>query len=63
MAIIGGAVFTPLIGWVFQATHSMAQAMIVPLVCYVAVGAYAFWGSQLKPLAARRQSLQMENKG
>ena len=49
MAIIGGAVFTPLIGLVFQATRSMAVAMLVPLVCYLFVGLYAFWGSKLPP--------------
>ena len=47
MAIIGGAVFTPIIGLVFQATRSMALAMTVPLVCYVVVGLFAFWGSML----------------
>jgi FHS family L-fucose permease-like MFS transporter len=51
MGIIGGAVFTPLIAFVNQATKSMAMAMIVPLVCYLAVGCYAFWGSKLKPRA------------
>jgi len=54
MAIIGGAVFTPMIGLVFQSTHSMAQAMLVPLACYVCVGIYAFWGSNLKPHLAPR---------
>ena len=49
MAIIGGAVFTPLIGLVYQITHSMALAMIVPLVCYICVALYAFWGSNLRP--------------
>jgi FHS family L-fucose permease-like MFS transporter len=44
MAIIGGAVFTPLIAYVFQATHSMASAMWIPLCCYLAVFLYAFWG-------------------
>ena len=52
MAIIGGAVFTPLIGFVFQARHSMAIAMIVPLLCYVCVAFYAFWGSQLPARAS-----------
>ena len=47
MAIIGGAVFTPMIGLVFQATRSMAVAMSVPLVCYVVVAVFAFWGSVL----------------
>jgi len=49
MAIIGGAVFTPMIGLVFQKTHSMAAAMSVVLVCYVCVAYYAFWGSRISP--------------
>jgi MFS transporter, FHS family, L-fucose permease len=49
MAIIGGAVFTPMIGLVFQATRSMAVAMSVPLVCYVCVAYYAFWGYKIPP--------------
>ena len=52
MSIIGGAVFTPIIGLVFQSTHSMALAMMVPLICYVCVGYYAFWGCRIQPLAA-----------
>jgi MFS transporter, FHS family, L-fucose permease len=47
MSIVGGALFTPFIGLVFQAAHSMAVAMIVPLLCYVAVALYAFWGCGL----------------
>ncbi|MGO9433532.1 MAG: L-fucose:H+ symporter permease [Terracidiphilus sp.] len=49
MSIIGGAVFTPLMGLAFQRTHSMALAMTVPLVCYVCVAYYAFWGSKIPP--------------
>jgi MFS transporter, FHS family, L-fucose permease len=49
MSIIGGAVFTPVMGLVFQKTHSMACAMIVPLLCYVCVAYYAFWGSKFPP--------------
>jgi FHS family L-fucose permease-like MFS transporter len=51
MAIIGGAVFTPLIGLAFQATKSMAVAMVVPLLCYIAVAGNAFRGSKLAPFA------------
>ncbi len=47
MSIIGGAVFTPLIGIISQAAKSMAVAMTVPLFCYICVAAYAFWGSRL----------------
>jgi FHS family L-fucose permease-like MFS transporter len=49
MSIIGGALFTLGLGLVFQATRSMALAMLVPLACYLFVGYYAFWGSKLKP--------------
>src|SRR5215472_2611714 len=49
MSIIGGALFTLALGLVFRETKSMALAMLVPLVCYVFVGYYAFWGSKLKP--------------
>ena len=53
MSIIGGAVFTPMIGLVFQATHSMATAMSVPLVCYICVAYYAFWGYRIPPRLAQ----------
>jgi FHS family L-fucose permease-like MFS transporter len=52
MAIIGGAVFTPVMGLVSEATGSMAKAMLVPLVCYVFIAYYGFAGSRLG-LAAR----------
>ncbi|MGB6695275.1 MAG: L-fucose:H+ symporter permease, partial [Terracidiphilus sp.] len=42
MAIIGGAVFTPLMGLAFQATRSMALSMIIPLLCYGFVAVFAF---------------------
>jgi FHS family L-fucose permease-like MFS transporter len=48
MAIIGGAFFTPVMGLVFEATKSMADAMIVPLGCYVFVAYYAFIGSKVR---------------
>jgi FHS family L-fucose permease-like MFS transporter len=54
MAIIGGAVCTPLMGLVSDASRSMALSMLVPLGCYVFVAAYAWWGSQLTP---RRSAL------
>ena len=48
MAIIGGGVLTPLMGLVFDATRSMAQAMLVPLGCYVFVAYYSFVGSNVR---------------
>jgi FHS family L-fucose permease-like MFS transporter len=49
MSIIGGAVFTPLMGVAFQFTKSMAISMSVPLACYAVVAGYAFWGSRFAP--------------
>jgi MFS transporter, FHS family, L-fucose permease len=48
MAIIGGAVFTPLMGLVFEATKSMAAAMLVPLACYLFVAYFGFIGSKMR---------------
>jgi FHS family L-fucose permease-like MFS transporter len=48
MAIIGGAVFTPVMGLVAESTASMAKAMIVPLFCYVFIGYFSFFGSRPK---------------
>ncbi|HWR37417.1 MAG TPA: L-fucose:H+ symporter permease [Clostridia bacterium] len=48
MAIIGGAVFTPVMGLVFEASKSMAVAMCVPLACYVVVTYYAFIGAKVR---------------
>jgi MFS transporter, FHS family, L-fucose permease len=50
MAIIGGAVFTPIMGWIFIISKSMALAMIVPLVCYIFISYYAFMGSKPKTI-------------
>jgi FHS family L-fucose permease-like MFS transporter len=48
MAIIGGAVFTPLMGLVFEHTRSMADAMLIPLGCYLFIGYFAFFGSRVR---------------
>jgi FHS family L-fucose permease-like MFS transporter len=48
MAIIGGAVFTPVMGLVFEATKSMAMAMLVPLGCYIFIAYFAFVGSRVR---------------
>ncbi len=40
MAIIGGAVMTPLMGWISHVS-SMRLAMSVPALCFVVVGLYA----------------------
>src|SRR5450631_1297259 len=49
MAIIGGAVFTPLVGLVFEHTGSMADAMLIPLGCYLFITYFALLGSRVRP--------------
>ena len=48
MAIIGGAVLYPSHGLVFQATHSIARAYMVPLLCYCGIALYSFVGVRMK---------------
>lgn len=45
MAIIGGAIFTPLMGAIYQSTGSMAICMMTPLCCYAAVAVFAYRGA------------------
>jgi FHS family L-fucose permease-like MFS transporter len=47
MAIIGGAVFTPIMGLIFKLTHSMAMTLFVPLLCYAFITYYSFIGSKV----------------
>jgi len=46
MAIIGGAVWTPVMGWISDTTHSMAYAMIIPMISYIYVVYYSMTGSK-----------------
>jgi FHS family L-fucose permease-like MFS transporter len=52
MAIVGGAVLPPLMGYIAEASNSMAIAMVVPLVGYAYITYYALSGSKLKSVAA-----------
>ena len=47
MAIIGGAAAPPAMGLLYGIWHSMAIAMVVPLVCYAVVTHYAYYGSRM----------------
>jgi FHS family L-fucose permease-like MFS transporter len=51
MAIIGGSLCTPLMGYIAETTASMAIAMTIPLVAYVYIAYYSFLGTgvQSKP--------------
>jgi MFS transporter, FHS family, L-fucose permease len=42
MAIVGGAVLTPLMGWIAQTSHKISLAYVVPLGCYCVVAFYSF---------------------
>jgi FHS family L-fucose permease-like MFS transporter len=53
MAIIGGAVFPPVMGLVYQMTKSMAIGMLVNLVAYAFIAYYGFVGSRVRIPAAR----------
>jgi len=44
MAIIGGSLCTPLIGYIAEVTDSMAIAMTVPLIAYIYISYYSFRG-------------------
>lgn len=46
MAIIGGAVWTPIMGLISDKTHSMALAMFVPVLSYIFITYYSFFGSK-----------------
>jgi FHS family L-fucose permease-like MFS transporter len=46
MAIIGGAVFTPLMGLISQRID-LASAYLVPLAAYLVIAYYAFWGCRM----------------
>lgn len=47
MAIVGGAAAPPVMGLLYGFWHSMAVAMLVPLVCYAVVTHYAYYGSRM----------------
>lgn len=53
MAIVGGAVLTPLMGLIAESLHSIALAYLVPMVAYVFVAIYSFAGARARqPRAA-----------
>src|SRR6202140_2769287 len=46
MAIVGGAVLTPLMGLISERSGSIAPAYTVPLFSYVVIALYSFFGSK-----------------
>jgi MFS transporter, FHS family, L-fucose permease len=51
MAIVGGAVLTPIMGWISEVFGSIALAYSVPWLAYVYIALYAFVGSQVAKVA------------
>ncbi len=48
IAIVGGAVLTPIMGLISQTQHSIAAAYMVPLLCYCGIALYSFVGVRMK---------------
>lgn len=48
MAIVGGAVLTPIMGLISESLHSLALSYSVPWLAYVVIMLYAFWGAERK---------------
>jgi MFS transporter, FHS family, L-fucose permease len=49
MAIVGGALFPLLLGWITKSTGSMALGYLVPLVCFAGVSLYGFLAPRVTP--------------
>ena len=47
MAIVGGAILTPAMGLISEASMSLAVAYLVPLGCYVFIMFYSFVGARV----------------
>ena len=51
MAIVGGAVLTPIMGLISEKAHSIGLSYLVPLAAYVVILLYSFWGAKPKVAA------------
>ena len=49
MAIVGGAIFPPVLGFIAKTTGSLAKGYIVPLVGFVVVALYGFFAPRIQP--------------
>jgi len=52
MAIVGGAVLTPVMGLISEKFHSLALAYSIPLIAYMYICAYSFLGSRRANITA-----------
>src|SRR5882757_6096465 len=49
MAIVGGAIFPPVLGWIAKTTGSLADGYIVPAVGFAGVALYGFLADRVQP--------------
>jgi MFS transporter, FHS family, L-fucose permease len=49
MAIVGGAIFPPVLGFIAKTTGSLAQGYIVPLLGFIVVALYGFLAPRVQP--------------
>lgn len=49
MAIVGGAIFPPVMGYVADATHDIQVALLVPMTGFLVVCHFALWGWRADP--------------
>ncbi len=52
MAIIGGAVLTPLMGFISEKFHSLALSYSIPLLAYIYICIYSFFGARRREIPA-----------
>lgn len=55
MAIVGGAIVTPLVGEIADVSNSYQIAYLVPVLCYVYICFYGFFGSKVKKQSAPQE--------
>jgi FHS family L-fucose permease-like MFS transporter len=60
MSIIGGGAAPFAIAKIFAFTHSMALAMTVPLLCYVFITYYAFYGCRVRVPGRKEATIRAE---
>ena len=49
MAIVGGAIFPPVLGWIAKTTGSLAKGYIVPAIGFAGVALYGFLAGRIQP--------------
>jgi FHS family L-fucose permease-like MFS transporter len=63
MAIIGGAILTPLMGIISDSTRSIALAYCVPLMGYICIACYSLFGQRRAPAEIRPPGTHQRHTG